>query len=146
MDTKTKKIIRKEIVTLLKDKSVLTLHGDQGVIKVLCRKHNLNESTEAVTIANLYRSTKGYEAEVIDPRFPDELRSSPKFINDLNKTWKDKVVSFFILNGVIFIGLAVVVIGIFLDYKLSGYSPTFFKDKGLIIAGVIISVLGLLKR
>lgn len=146
MDVKTKKFIRAEIVTLLKEKNVLTLHGDQGVIKTLCRKHNLNEPTDAATIANLFHSLKDYEAELIKPQFPNDIRISPKFTNDLNKTWQDKVGGFLTTNWITFIGLVLIIAGVFVDYKLNGSGLNFWKDKGIIIAGVVVSALGLLKR
>ncbi len=146
MDIKTKKIIRAEIVSLLKEKNILTLHGDQGVIKIICRKYNLNESVEASTVANLFHSLKGYEAELIKPQFPNEIRISSKFTNDLNETWKDKVIAFLITNSITFIGLILVIVGVLMDYKLSGSGVNFWKDKGIIIAGIIVSALGLLKR
>ena len=146
MDTKTKKIVRAEIVSLLKEKSVLNLHGDQGVIKTLCRKYNLNESAEATTIANLFHSTKDYESEVIDSRFPYDIRISSKFINDLNKTKSDKFVQFIFSQGLSFLGLIIVAVGVFVDYKLSGDGMAFWKDKGIILAGILISAIGLIKK
>jgi hypothetical protein len=146
MDVKTKKIIRKEIISLLRERSVLTLHGEQGVIKTLCRKFKLNEHVEAKTIADLFHSLKSYEAELIKPQFPNEIRISSKFINDLDETWKDKVRGFFLTNWITFIGLILIIVGVLVDYKLSGSGLNFWKAKGIIIAGVVVSVLGLLKR
>lgn len=146
MDVKTKKMVRKEIISLLKERSVLTLHGDTGVIKTMCRKYKLNEPVDAKTIADLFHSLKAYEAELINPQFPNEIRMSSKFINDMNETWKDRVIGFFVTNWITFAGLILVVAGVLIDYKLNGAGLNFWKDKGLILAGLVISVLGLLKR
>ncbi len=146
MDIKTKKTVRAEIVSLLKERSVLNLHGDQGVIKSICRKYGLDELVDATTIANLFHSTKEYESEVIDPKFPYDIRISSRFVNDLNKTKGDKFKHLIFSQGISLAGLIIVAIGVFVDYKLSGSGMVFWKDKGIIIAGILISAIGLVKR
>lgn len=144
MDKKTKKAIKKRMLEILNEKGVLLLNDEHvGVMQQLCKEFDLEQSVHAVPITDIFESLKSYEAYTPNSRFPNEIKKSPQYIKDQEKSLIDKIKMY----PLPIIGTTLVFISLVIEFKgYDGKPLDFLKNNVALVVGNILIILGLIDK